>query len=76
MVQDCVIFRFNHLARVDYNGSAKFQNGCLAFVSVTEEVMNTIKKSNFEEGKDLIKCHFSKEKYEFLLIELNKPIKF
>ena len=32
LVEDCVIYRYDHFAKGDYNRGANFKNGCPAFL--------------------------------------------
>ena len=72
MVEDCVISRYDHLAR-----------GTSRFVSVTEEVINATKKKT-KTKKDLksikdahsLEYTFQRKDMKYLLIELNEAIKY
>ena len=44
MVKDRVI-SLNHLSRGDYSRGAKYQNSCLRFVNVTQELINAMEES-------------------------------
>ena len=75
MVEDCVISRYDHLAR-----------DTSRFVSVTEEVINATKKKqkNKKTKKDLksikdahsLEYTFQRKDMKYLLIELNEAIKY
>ena len=71
MVEDCVISRYDHLAR-----------GTSRFVSVTEEVINATKKKKTKKDLKSIKdAHsleytFQRKDMKYLLIELNEAIKY
>lgn len=75
MVEDCVISRYDHLAR-----------GTSRFVSVTEEVINATKKKTKKQKtkKDLksikdahsLEYTFQRKDMKYLLIELNEAIKY
>ena len=77
MVEDCVISRYDHLAR-----------DTSRFVSVTEEVINATKKNkktkNKKTKKDLksikdahsLEYTFQRKDMKYLLIELNEAIKY
>ena len=70
LVEDCVISRYDHLAR-----------GTSRFVSVTEEVINATKKKQKKDLKSIKDAHsleytFQRKDMKYLLIELNEAIKY
>ena len=56
LVEDCVISRYNQLARRDYGRSAKFQMAPSHFVNVTQKMLNAIEENPTVKGiKDATK---------------------
>ena len=61
-------------------GALNFKMAASGFVSVTKEVMNMIKKIQFQIAQMMLVLvwsnTFQKKDMKFLLIEFDKPIKF
>ena len=56
LVEDCVLSRYNQLARRDYGRSAKFQMAPSHFDNVTQKMLNAIEENPTVKGiKDATK---------------------
>ena len=80
LVEDCIISCYNHLAQGDYSRGAKCQNGCFTFCQcyvgsdkcyLGENTLLKCRGSTIKFGKTI-----SKKDTKFLLMKLNKPVKF
>ena len=80
LVEDCIISCYNHLAQGDYSRGAKCQNGCSTFCQCYvgsnkcysgENTLLKWRGGSIKFGKTI-----SKKDTKFLLMKLNKPVKF